>query len=144
MERVTEGSSQSSDSKRARNSNATSQQSDRRTHFDINDDPFDLEDEKPLRRSVGRNKVKKSASTASGSSVMNQFGEKFDNYVHVQETKAEILIRVEQKLKETPSMIQTKTYMEILQMKADDLKGEYFELFLAMKESIRVRCKNRG
>nr|KAJ0205308.1 hypothetical protein LSAT_V11C500235650 [Lactuca sativa] len=52
------GSSQSSGSKRSRNPNATSQQSDGRLHFDINNDPLDLEDEQPLRRPVGRNKAK--------------------------------------------------------------------------------------
>nr|KAJ0224532.1 hypothetical protein LSAT_V11C100048140 [Lactuca sativa] len=90
------------------NPNATSQQSDGRTHFDINDELLDLEEEQPLRRPIGRNKAKKSASTASGYSVMDQFGEKFDCCVHVQETKAGILSRVEQKMIETQSVIQNK------------------------------------
>nr|KAJ0204962.1 hypothetical protein LSAT_V11C500271300 [Lactuca sativa] len=115
----TEGSSQSSGSKRSRNPDGTSQQSDGRTRFDINDKPLDLEDEQPLHRPVGRNKAKKAASTASGSSFMDQFGEKFDRYVHVQETKVEMLSREEQKMIETKSVIQTKTNMKILKMKAD-------------------------
>nr|KAJ0202840.1 hypothetical protein LSAT_V11C500277340 [Lactuca sativa] len=41
------------------NPNATSQQSDERTHIDINNDLIDLEDAQPLRRRVGRNKAKK-------------------------------------------------------------------------------------
>nr|KAJ0208506.1 hypothetical protein LSAT_V11C500260740 [Lactuca sativa] len=76
----TEGSSQSSGSKRSRNPDRTSQQSDVQTHIDINDEPLDLEDEQPLRWPVGRNKAKKAASTTSGSSVMDQFGETFDRY----------------------------------------------------------------
>nr|KAJ0185954.1 hypothetical protein LSAT_V11C900482200 [Lactuca sativa] len=129
----TEGSSQSFGSKRSRNPDGTSQQSDNRTHFDINDEPHDLEDEQPL-----------PASTALGSSVIDKFGEKFDCYVHVQETKAEMLSRVEQKMIETQSVIQTKTVMKILKMKADNFEGEDLELFLAIKKSVRVRRRNRG
>ena len=80
----TEGSSQSSGSKRSRNPDGTSQQSDGRTHIDINDDPIDLENDQPLRRPVGRNKAKKAASTSSNSSVMDMFGDKFDRYVQLQ------------------------------------------------------------
>ncbi|XP_023746509.1 glutathione S-transferase T3-like [Lactuca sativa] len=58
----TEGSSQSSGSKRSRNSDGMFQQSDGRTHFDIKDDPLDIEDEQPLRRPVGRSKAKKKKS----------------------------------------------------------------------------------
>nr|KAJ0218760.1 hypothetical protein LSAT_V11C300102980 [Lactuca sativa] len=54
-----ERSSQSSGAKHSRNPDATSQQSNGRTHFDINDDPLDLEDEQPLRRPVGKNKARK-------------------------------------------------------------------------------------
>nr|KAJ0203931.1 hypothetical protein LSAT_V11C500270230 [Lactuca sativa] len=72
----TEGTSQtSSGSKRSRNPDATSQQSDGRTHIDINDDPLDLENEQPRRRPVGRKKAKKSGSTSTRSSVINHFGE---------------------------------------------------------------------
>nr|KAJ0222439.1 hypothetical protein LSAT_V11C200073710 [Lactuca sativa] len=46
-------------SKCSRNLDATSQQSDGRTHIDINNDPLDLEDGRTLRRPVGRNKAKK-------------------------------------------------------------------------------------
>nr|KAJ0220037.1 hypothetical protein LSAT_V11C200096150 [Lactuca sativa] len=55
----TEGTSQTSfDSKHSRNLDATFQQSDGRTHIDINDDSFDLENEPLLRRPVGRIKQK--------------------------------------------------------------------------------------
>nr|KAJ0195571.1 hypothetical protein LSAT_V11C700344000 [Lactuca sativa] len=142
----TEGTSQSSGSKRSRNPNATSQQSDGRTHIGINDDPLDFENDQPLRRSVGRNKAKKSASTSSNSSVMDMFDDKFDRYVQLQETKVEVMTRIEQKMieaqtsfQEAQAMIQTKTDMKILKMKADDLEGKYLELFQAIKESVRAR-----
>nr|KAJ0203215.1 hypothetical protein LSAT_V11C500279320 [Lactuca sativa] len=94
-----EGISQtSSGSKRSRNSDATSQQSDGRTHIDINDDLLDLEDEQPLCRPVGRNKEKKDGSSASSSNVNDHLGEKLDRYVHIQETKTEMLSWVEQKM----------------------------------------------
>nr|KAJ0227432.1 hypothetical protein LSAT_V11C100020560 [Lactuca sativa] len=48
----TQGTSQSSGSKRSRNPDGTSQQSDGRTHIDINDDPIDLENDQPLCRPV--------------------------------------------------------------------------------------------
>nr|KAJ0208944.1 hypothetical protein LSAT_V11C400205440 [Lactuca sativa] len=114
-EEQTEGSSQSSGAKRSRNPDATSQQSDGLIHFDINEEPLDLEDEQPLRRPVGGNKAKTTALMASRSSLMDQFGEKFDRYVYVQETKTEMLSRVEQKMIETQSVIQTKTNMENLE-----------------------------
>nr|KAJ0213279.1 hypothetical protein LSAT_V11C400180950 [Lactuca sativa] len=60
------------------NPDGTSQQSDGRTHIEINDDPIDLENDQPLHRPVGRNKAKKAASTSSNSSVMDMFGDKFD------------------------------------------------------------------
>ncbi|KAL7589343.1 hypothetical protein Lser_V15G38011 [Lactuca serriola] len=124
----TEGTSQSSGSKHSRNPTATSQQSNGRTHIDINDDPLDLENDQPLRRPVGRSKAKKkAASTSSNSSVMDMFGDKFDQYVQLQETKAEVMTRV-----------------EILKLKADDLEGEDFELFQAMKESVRARRRRMG
>nr|KAJ0211070.1 hypothetical protein LSAT_V11C400189690 [Lactuca sativa] len=147
----TEGSSQSSGSKRSRNSDGTSQQSDGRTHIDINDDPIDLENDQPLRRPIGRNKAKKATSTSSNSSVMDMFGDKFDRYVQLQETKAEVMTRMEQKMikaqtsfQEAQETLQTKTDMEILKMKADDLEGEDLELFQAMKESVRARRRRRG
>ncbi|KAL7585260.1 hypothetical protein Lser_V15G42699 [Lactuca serriola] len=147
----TEGSSQSSGSKRSRNPDGTSQQSDGRTHIDINDDPIDLENDQPLRRPVGRNKAKKAASTSSNSSVMDMFGDKFDRYVQLQETKAEVMTRMEQKMieaqtsfQEAQETLQTKTDMKILKMKADDLEGEDLELFQAMKESVRARRRRRG
>ena len=147
----TEGSSQSSGSKRSRNPDGTSQQSDGRTHIDINDDPIDLETDQPLPRPVGRNKAKKAASTSSNSSVMDMFGDKFDRYVQLQETKAEVMTRMEQKMieaqtsfQEAQETLQTKTDMEILKMKADDLEGEDLELFQAMKESVRARRRRRG
>nr|KAJ0189023.1 hypothetical protein LSAT_V11C800426160 [Lactuca sativa] len=90
----TEGSSQSSGSKRSRNPDGTSQQSDSRTHIDINDDPIDLENDQPLRRPVGRNKAKKAVSTSSNSSVMDMFGDNFDRYVQLQETKADVMTRM--------------------------------------------------
>nr|KAJ0206163.1 hypothetical protein LSAT_V11C500276000 [Lactuca sativa] len=114
----------------------SSQSFDGRTHFDINEKRLDLEDEQPLRWPIGRNKAKKR--------LQRLLDLKFDCYVHVQETKAEMLNRVEQKMIETQSVIQTKTDMEILKMKADNLEGEDLELLLAMKESIRVRRKNKG
>nr|KAJ0212721.1 hypothetical protein LSAT_V11C400219540 [Lactuca sativa] len=147
----TEGSSQSSGSKRSRNPDGTSQQSDGRTHIDINDDPIDFETDQPLSRPVGRNKAKKAASTSSNSSVMDMFGDKFDRYVQLQETKAEVMTRMEQKMieaqtsfQEAQETLQTKTDMEILKMKADDLEGEDLELFLAMKESVRARRRRKG
>nr|KAJ0222430.1 hypothetical protein LSAT_V11C200085350 [Lactuca sativa] len=102
----TEGSSQSSGSKRLRNPDGTSQQSDGRTHIDINDDPIDLENDQPLRRPVGRNKAKKAASTSSNSSVMDMFDDKFDRYVQLQETKAEVMTRMEQKMIEAQTSFQ--------------------------------------
>nr|KAJ0221046.1 hypothetical protein LSAT_V11C200055260 [Lactuca sativa] len=102
----TEGTSQSSGLKRSRNLDATSQQSDGRTHIDINDDPIDFENEQPLRRPVGRNKAKKAASTSSNSSVMDMFGDKFDRYVQLQETKADVMTRMEQKMIEAQSSFQ--------------------------------------
>nr|KAJ0188424.1 hypothetical protein LSAT_V11C900479440 [Lactuca sativa] len=83
----TEGTSQSSGSKRLRNPDATSQQSDGRTHIDINDNPLDLENDQPLRRPVGRSKAKKAASTSSNSSVMDMVDDKFDRYVQLQENE---------------------------------------------------------
>nr|KAJ0197596.1 hypothetical protein LSAT_V11C700353290 [Lactuca sativa] len=147
----TEGSSQSSGSKRSRNPDGTSQQSDGRTHIDINDDPIDLENDQPLRQPVGRNKAKKAASTSSNSSVMDMFGDKFNRYVQLQETKVEVMTRMEQKMieaqtsfQEAQETLKTKTDMEILKMKADDLEGEDLELFQAMKESVRARRRRRG
>nr|KAJ0199238.1 hypothetical protein LSAT_V11C600337510 [Lactuca sativa] len=111
----------------------------------------DLETDQPLPRPVGRNKAKKAASTSSNSSVMDMFGDKFDRYVQLQETKAEVMTRMEQKMieaqtsfQEAQETLQTKTDMEILKMKADDLEGEDLELFLAMKESVRARRRRRG
>nr|KAJ0216177.1 hypothetical protein LSAT_V11C300125190 [Lactuca sativa] len=108
-----------------------------------------LENEQPIRRPVERNKAKKAASTSSSSSVMNLFGDKFDRYVQIQETKAEVMTRMEQKMveaqtsfQETQATIQRKTDTEILKMKADNLEGEDLELFLAMKESVRVRRRH--
>ena len=63
-------------------------------------------------------KQKKVASTSSGSSVMDQFGEKFDRYVHVQKTNAKMLSRVEQKTIETQSVIQTKNQYGNLENKS--------------------------
>ncbi|XP_052621582.1 glutathione S-transferase T3-like [Lactuca sativa] len=147
----TEGTSQSSGSKRLRNPDGTSQQSDDRTHIDINDDPKDLENDQPLRRPVGRNKAKKAVSTSSNSSVMDMFDDKFDRYVQLQEMKAEVMTRMEQNMieaqtsfQEAQETLQTKTDMEILKMKADDLEGEDLELFQAMKESVRARRRRRG
>nr|KAJ0227805.1 hypothetical protein LSAT_V11C100048640 [Lactuca sativa] len=83
----TEGTSQtSSGSKRSRNPYATSQQSDGQTHIDINDDPIDLENEQSLRRLVGRNKAKKKKV------------DKYNRYVQIQETKAEMMSQVEHKM----------------------------------------------
>nr|KAJ0204529.1 hypothetical protein LSAT_V11C500277630 [Lactuca sativa] len=48
---------------------------------------------------------------ATNNAKADQFGEKFDRYVHVQKTKADMLNRVEQKMIETQSVIQTKTDM---------------------------------
>nr|KAJ0188366.1 hypothetical protein LSAT_V11C900497270 [Lactuca sativa] len=60
---LTEGISQiSSNSNRSINYDVTSQQSDGRTHTDINDDLIDLEEDQHFRRSVGRNKEKKNRS----------------------------------------------------------------------------------
>ena len=80
---------------------------------------------------------------------MNLFGDKFDRYVQIQETKAEVMTRMEQKMveaqtsfQETQATIQRKTDTEILKMKADNLEGEDLELFLAMKESVRVRRRH--
>nr|KAJ0195852.1 hypothetical protein LSAT_V11C700386320 [Lactuca sativa] len=133
------------------NLDGTSQQSDGRTHIDINDDPIDLENDQPLRRPVGRNKAKKAASTSSNSSVMDMFGDKFDRYVQLQETKAEVMTWMEQKMieaqtsfQEAQETLQTKTDMEILKIKANDLEGEDLELFQAMKESVRARRRRRG
>nr|KAJ0198844.1 hypothetical protein LSAT_V11C600302930 [Lactuca sativa] len=82
---------------------------------------------------------------------MDMFGDKFDRYVQLQETKAEMMTRMEQKMieaqtsfQEAQETLQTKTDMEILKMKADDLEGEDLELFLAMKESVRARRRSRG
>nr|KAJ0197566.1 hypothetical protein LSAT_V11C700361690 [Lactuca sativa] len=87
----------------------------------------------------------------SDSSVMDHFGENFDRYVQVQETKAEMITWMKQKMNEAQTsfqeaqeMLQTKTDMKILKMKADDLDDEDLELFLAMKELIRVQRRNRG
>nr|KAJ0220437.1 hypothetical protein LSAT_V11C200089060 [Lactuca sativa] len=83
------------------NPDASSQQSDGRTHIDINDDLLDLENDQLLRRPVGRNKAKKAAS-----SVMDMFGDKFDRYVQLQETKAEVMTRMEEKMIEAQSSFQ--------------------------------------
>nr|KAJ0207919.1 hypothetical protein LSAT_V11C500250600 [Lactuca sativa] len=146
-----EGTSQSSGSKRSRNPDGTSQQSDGRTHIDINDVPIDLENDQPVRRPVRRNKAKKAVSTSSNSSVMDMFDDKFDRYVQLQETKAKVMTQMEQKMIEAQSSfqeaqetLQTKTDMEMLKMKADDLEGEDLELFQAMKESVRARRRRRG
>nr|KAJ0191858.1 hypothetical protein LSAT_V11C800443190 [Lactuca sativa] len=132
----TEGSSQSSGSKRSRNPDGTSQQSDGRTHIDINDNPIDLETDQPLPRPVGRNKAKKAASTSSNSTSRNE---------------GRVMTRMEQKMieaqtsfQEAQETLQTKTDMEILKMKADDLEGEDLEHFQAMKESVRARRRRRG
>ena len=94
--KLTKGTSQtSSGSKRSRNPDGTSQQSDELTHIDINDDLLDLEDEQPHRRSIGRNKSRKATL---GSSVIDHFGEKFDRYVQLQESKASMMSWVEQKM----------------------------------------------
>ena len=81
--------------------------------------------------------------------MMDIFGDKFDRYVQIQETKAEVMTRMEQKMveaqtsfQETQATIQRKTDTEILKMKADNLEGEDLELFLAMKESVRVRRRH--
>nr|KAJ0227363.1 hypothetical protein LSAT_V11C100035530 [Lactuca sativa] len=112
----TEGTSQSSGSKSSRNPDATSQQSDDRTHNDINDDPLYFENDQPLCRHVGR------------------------------KTKSEVMTWMEQKMieahssyQEAQAILQTKTDMKILKMKADDLEGEDLELFQAIKESARAR-----
>nr|KAJ0228402.1 hypothetical protein LSAT_V11C100003210 [Lactuca sativa] len=82
---------------------------------------------------------------------MDMFGDKFDRYVQLQETKAEVMTRMEQKMIEAQSSfqeaqktLQTKTDMEILKMKAGDLESEDFELFQAMKESVRAQRRRRG
>nr|KAJ0225851.1 hypothetical protein LSAT_V11C100003350 [Lactuca sativa] len=62
----TEASSQSSISKCSINPDATSQQSNGQTDFNIDDDPLNLEDEQPLRRQVERNKAKKSGFNGFG------------------------------------------------------------------------------
>nr|KAJ0209249.1 hypothetical protein LSAT_V11C400219270 [Lactuca sativa] len=86
-------------------------------------------------------KQKKAASTSSNSSVMDIFGNKFDRYVQLQETKADVMTRMEQKMIEAQSSfqeaqetLQTKTDMEFLKMKTDDLEGEDLKLFQAIKE----------
>nr|KAJ0189883.1 hypothetical protein LSAT_V11C800415330 [Lactuca sativa] len=66
----------SSDSKRLRNPNGTSQQSKTRTHIAINDNLTDLEDEQPLRQPIGRNKAKKAVSSAWRSINMMGFSHK--------------------------------------------------------------------
>nr|KAJ0217467.1 hypothetical protein LSAT_V11C300109410 [Lactuca sativa] len=111
----------------------------------------DLENDQPLRRPVGRNKAKKAASTSSNSSVTDMFDDKFDRYVQLQETKVKVMTRMEQKMieaqtsfQEAQETLQTKTDMEILKMKADDLEGEDLKLFQAMKESVRARRRRRG
>nr|KAJ0224550.1 hypothetical protein LSAT_V11C100023470 [Lactuca sativa] len=77
---------------------------------------------------------------------MNLFGDEFDRCVQLQETKADVMTRMEQKMieaqtsfQEAHATIQTKTDMKILKMKADDLEGENLELFLMMKKSVRER-----
>nr|KAJ0221150.1 hypothetical protein LSAT_V11C200093130 [Lactuca sativa] len=82
---------------------------------------------------------------------MDMFGDKFDRYVQLQETEVEVMTRMEQKMieaqtsfQEAQATIQIKTDMEILKMKADDLEGEDFELFLTMKESVQARRRRMG
>nr|KAJ0208573.1 hypothetical protein LSAT_V11C400180400 [Lactuca sativa] len=140
----TERSSQSSGSKHSRNPDATSQQLDERTHFEINNNSLDLENEQPLHQPVGRNKAKKAASTALRSSVIDQFGEKFDRYVHVQKTNAKMLSRVEQKTIETQSVIQTKNQYGNLENKSTRPRRRRFGAISRMKEFVRVRRRNRG
>lgn len=65
------------------------------TFIDINDDPNEFQDEKTLRRPIGRNKAKKAAfgssSKISKTSSIDHFKEKFDRYVQLQEGKVEIM-----------------------------------------------------
>nr|KAJ0195624.1 hypothetical protein LSAT_V11C700350320 [Lactuca sativa] len=60
-------------------------------------------------------KQKKAASTSLNSSVMDIFGDKFDRYVQLQETKVDVMTRMEQKMieaqpsfQEAQATIQTK------------------------------------
>nr|KAJ0211858.1 hypothetical protein LSAT_V11C400197960 [Lactuca sativa] len=86
---------------------------------------------------------RKAGSSIWGSSVIGHFEEKFDRYVHIQETKVEMLSRMERKMidaqtsfQEMQTTLHTKTDMKILKLKANDLKGEDLEIFLAMEESV--------
>nr|KAJ0208813.1 hypothetical protein LSAT_V11C400169340 [Lactuca sativa] len=95
-------------------------------------------------------KQKKMGLSASRSKVIDHFGDKFDRYVQIQETKAEMMIQVEQKMleaqnsfQEAQMILQIKTDMEILKTKENDLDGEDLEIFLMMKESVRVIPRNR-
>nr|KAJ0191172.1 hypothetical protein LSAT_V11C800442440 [Lactuca sativa] len=141
----TEGTLLSSGSKHSRNPDGTSQQSYGRTHIDI------LKTTNLFVGPLEEIKQKNAASTSSNSSVMNMFGDKFDRYVQLQETKAEVMTRMEQKMieeqtsfQEAQTTIQIKIDMEILKMKAGDLEGEDLELFITMKESVRTRHKSMG
>nr|KAJ0202505.1 hypothetical protein LSAT_V11C500297250 [Lactuca sativa] len=96
----TEGTSQSSGSKRSRNPDATSQQSDGRTHIDINHDPLDLENKQPLRQPFVRNKAKKRLHR------LRALVEKFDRYVQVQANKTELMTRMEQKIINAQTLFQ--------------------------------------
>nr|KAJ0212093.1 hypothetical protein LSAT_V11C400211270 [Lactuca sativa] len=137
-EKIEETSQTSSSSKRSRNSDATSQQSNGRTHIDIKDDPLDLEDEQPLCRPVGRNKAKKAGLSTSGSSVIDHFREKFVRYAETLSQVEQKMIEVQTPFQEAQTTLQTKTNIEILKMKADDLEDEDLEIFLAMKDYVRA------
>lgn len=76
-----------------------------------------------------------------GSSIMDHFGEKIDQYVQLQESKMLMMIQVEQKIleaktsfQEAETTFQTKNDFEILKMKADDYKGEDLKIFFRTKK----------
>nr|KAJ0197335.1 hypothetical protein LSAT_V11C700372060 [Lactuca sativa] len=87
----TEETSESSGSKRSKKPDGTSQQSDDRTHIDINDDQLDLENEQPLRWPVERNKAKKRLQHLRAL---------------VQKPKAEVMTRMEQRIIEAQASFQ--------------------------------------
>lgn len=53
---------------------------------------MDLEDAQPLHQPIGRNRARKDVSSSS-SSIIDIFGENFDQYVQVQESKTELMSR---------------------------------------------------
>ncbi|KAI3709706.1 hypothetical protein L2E82_39472 [Cichorium intybus] len=145
--------SQSSGTKRSRSVHqGTSQQSDRRTYIDINDEPVDLEEDEPqlIRRPMWRDKAKKAAS-GSESSVMDLFGDKFDRYVQLQSDKVGIMSRVEQQIVETQQQIaetqrelQRNADIDLLSKKATEFEGEDLDIFLAMRESVRAKYRRNN